>query len=333
MTRVSIIIKAYNEEVHIASAIESALAALPSPEGEVVLVDSASVDKTLECALPYPISIFRIANASERCCGAGPQIGYAHAKGDFLCLMDGDMVLDKEFIKTALAFLNDHPDVAGVGGRIDEMSTENIEFKNRARNLSHLNPLGEVDRLAGGGLYRRSAIDELGYLTDRNLHGYEEFDLGARLRSSGWKLVRLNVPAAKHFGHTSSTYRLLFHRVKMGYIFAPGEMLRASINARYFARVIRSLREFKLWVAVLGYWSAFALLTLFTSYGAAFAALALLGVAAIIVALTVWKKSFSNGTYMVIGWHVFTIGMLFGLFRPRISPLKPLTVETLRLSR
>ena len=298
----------------------------------MVLVDSASVDKTLECALPYPISIFRIANASERCCGAGPQIGYAHAKGDFLCLMDGDMVLDKEFIKTALAFLNDHPDVAGVGAGSTKCRRR-ISNSRTAHGIYYLNSLGEVDRLAGGGLYRRSAIDELGYLTDRNLHGYEEFDLGARLRSSGWKLVRLNVPAAKHFGHTSSTYRLLFHRVKMGYIFAPGEMLRASINAGYFARVIRSLREFKLWVAVLGYWSAFALLALFTSYGAAFAALALLGVAAIIVALTVWKKSFSNGTYMVIGWHVFTIGMLFGLFRPRISPLKPLTVETLRLSR
>ncbi|WP_445216147.1 glycosyltransferase [Bradyrhizobium sp. Pa8] len=332
MTRVSIIIKAYNEEAHIASAIESALAALPSPEDEVVLVDSASVDKTLEYALPYPISIFRMVNASERCCGAGPQIGYAHAKGDFLYLMDGDMIIDKEFIQIALAFLNEHSDVAGVGGSIDEMSTENIEFKNRARNLSHLNPIGEVDRLAGGGLYRRAAIDALGYLTDRNLHGYEEFDLGARLRSSGWRLVRLNVPAARHFGHTISTYRLLFHRVKMGYIFAPGEMLRASVNAGYFARVIRSLREFKLWVAVLGYWSAFASLALFTSYGAASVTLAFLGIAAIIAALTVWKKSLSNGIYMVVGWHVFTIGMLFGLFRRRTSPLEPLTVETLRLS-
>ena len=44
----------------------------------------------------------------------------------------------------------------------------------------------------GGGLYRRSAIEQTGYLSDRNLHGYEEFDLGIRLRDAGWQLHRLD---------------------------------------------------------------------------------------------------------------------------------------------
>ena len=41
---VSIIIKALNEERHVASAIESALAALDGMEGEIILADSASTD-------------------------------------------------------------------------------------------------------------------------------------------------------------------------------------------------------------------------------------------------------------------------------------------------
>jgi cellulose synthase/poly-beta-1,6-N-acetylglucosamine synthase-like glycosyltransferase len=42
---VSIIIKALNEERHIASAIESALAALREIDGEVILADGGSTDR------------------------------------------------------------------------------------------------------------------------------------------------------------------------------------------------------------------------------------------------------------------------------------------------
>jgi glycosyltransferase involved in cell wall biosynthesis len=44
---VSIIIKAFNEERHIASCIESALAALDGMAGEVILADGASTDRTV----------------------------------------------------------------------------------------------------------------------------------------------------------------------------------------------------------------------------------------------------------------------------------------------
>ena len=45
--KVSIIIKALNEERHIAAAIESALVAAEGMESEVILADCASTDRTL----------------------------------------------------------------------------------------------------------------------------------------------------------------------------------------------------------------------------------------------------------------------------------------------
>ena len=54
---VSIIIKALNEERRIALAIESALAALSGIDGEVILADGGSTDRTLEIAREYPIVI------------------------------------------------------------------------------------------------------------------------------------------------------------------------------------------------------------------------------------------------------------------------------------
>jgi glycosyltransferase involved in cell wall biosynthesis len=69
---VSVIIKALNEERNIARAIESALAALNKVDGEIILADGGSSDRTVEIASRYPITIVQLTNASDRSCGSGP---------------------------------------------------------------------------------------------------------------------------------------------------------------------------------------------------------------------------------------------------------------------
>jgi exopolysaccharide production protein ExoZ len=188
--RVSVVIKALNEEKRIEATVESALRAVAGVGGEVILADSYSSDRTVELAGAYPIRIVQLANPEERCCGAGPQLGYQHSRGDFVYILDGDMQMREGFLEQALAFLDTHADVAGVGGRVVEQNTESLEYMARGERASaHLQP-GNVDRLDGGGLYRRSAIEAAGYFSDRNLHSYEEFDLAIRLRALGWRLWR-----------------------------------------------------------------------------------------------------------------------------------------------
>jgi len=41
---------------------------------------------------------------------------------------------------------------------------------------------GAVDWLDMDSLYRRSAVEKTGYVSDRNLHSYEEFDLAQAQR-------------------------------------------------------------------------------------------------------------------------------------------------------
>ena len=64
--RVTVIIKALNEERHIDAAIRSALAALAGIDGEVILSDSGSADRTVEIARQYPITILQLKNTAER---------------------------------------------------------------------------------------------------------------------------------------------------------------------------------------------------------------------------------------------------------------------------
>ena len=94
---VSIIIKAFNEERHIAAAIESALAALAEMNGEVILADGASTDRTIAIAEKYPIKIVRLNDAADRSSGAGAQLGFQYSNAEFICFMDGDMRLHRRF--------------------------------------------------------------------------------------------------------------------------------------------------------------------------------------------------------------------------------------------
>ena len=118
-----------------------------------------------------------------------------------------------------------------MGGRLVELNTESMEYRERGlRAAAHLSP-GEVDRLDGGGLYRRRAIEEAGYFSDRNLHSYEEFDLAVRLRSLGWKLWRIPVDAVTHCGHDTPPYRLLMRRWRSGYVLRPRASWCAAARA------------------------------------------------------------------------------------------------------
>ena len=140
---VSIVIKALNEERHIASAIESALVAIDEVGGEVILADSASTDRTVEIARSYPIKIVQMTNVEDRSCGAGAQLGYQHSRGRYVCLIDGDMKLRPGFLPAAVRHLEACGTLAGVGGMIVEAATGNREFEQRARR-------DEPDRRPGG---------------------------------------------------------------------------------------------------------------------------------------------------------------------------------------
>lgn len=127
------------------------------------------------------------------------------------------MELEEGFVDQAVAFLQADPEYAGVAGTVEMDDAVNYEFKSRKQRINKIYPLGDSDHLGGGGLYRRSAIEKVGYLTNRNLHAYEEAELGLRLIEAGYKLRRLDIPYFIHTSHTMPTFQMLKHRWKSGY--------------------------------------------------------------------------------------------------------------------
>ena len=325
--RVSVVIKALNEQDNIAAAIESALVALQDVGGEVILADSCSTDGTVREASRFPVRIVQLAHQRDRSCGAGPQLGYQHSQGEYIYIMDGDMKMVPGFLEQALAFLAQHPEIAGVGGRVVELNQESLEYRERSererRVEAHRSP-GQVDRLDGGGLYRRRAIEEAGYFSDRNLHSYEEFDLGVRLRSLGWKLWRLPADAVTHYGHDTPPYALLRRRWQSRYACGLGELVRGALGQPQMKLVLRGLRELRLYTAVIAWWATLAVLALWPMPAAARVAL-LLAAAACPLAVMAWRKrSLARALYSVVSWCVHAAGLVRGLFTPRRPPRAPI---------
>lgn len=328
--RVSVIIKALNEEKRIRAAIESALRAVRAVGGEVVLADSFSTDRTVDLAQVYPIRIVQLTDPDERRCGIGPQLGYQHSQGEFIYILDGDMEMLDGFLEQALDFMKAHPDVAGVGGHVVEQNKVSLEYIARGeRVLAHMKP-GSVDRLDGGGLYRRSAIEASGYFSDRNLHSYEEFDLAVRLRSLGWGLWRLPVNAAHHFGHDAPVYRLLMRRWRTDHLCGLGELVRASAGQPRLRLVIHGLRELRLYLCVLGWWAVLLSVPFWpASISSRLVWLAMLVLTPVL--LMVWRKrSLSRGVYAVVSWCFNAAGLVRGLLRAQRSAREAISSRVLR---
>ncbi|WP_139826352.1 glycosyltransferase family 2 protein [Derxia lacustris] len=323
MVRVSVIIKALNEEKGIARAIESALKAVAPLGGEVILADSLSTDRTVEIASRYPIRIVQLESPADRSCGVGAQLGYQYARGEFVYILDGDMVMKPDFLVKAVAAMADRPEVAGVGGLVVECNTESLEFLARKKRAPKNMSPGEVDRLDMGGLYRRSALERVGYMTNRHLHSYEELELGVRLRARGYRLMRIDVEAVDHYGHSTPAFQLLLRRWRTNYICGLGELVRSSLGQPHLPLILRELRELWLYIGVIGWWATLATVlalgVALPDEAAAICAAAFIALlAAPLLAMTVRKRSIHEAAYSVVSWSFNAAGLVKGFFtRPR----------------
>lgn len=317
---VSVILKTLNEEARIGAAIESVLAALDGIGGEIIVADGGSRDRTLAIAADYPVRVVQLDPATAPSCGIGPQLGFQYSRAPFICLMDGDMLLDPGFLPEALAFLDAHPRIAGVTGHVEEMNQTSLEYLRRGRRAAPENRTGPIDRMNGGGLYRRAAVEQAGYLSDRNLHGYEEFDLGVRLRLHGWSLHRLDSRFVRHFGHALNAYALLLRRWKSGYLRGIGELLRGALGQPRWRHLVRELPELKLWTGVYAWLAVMIALPFAMPSPLAGLAIDAALTAGIIGAMSLKQRSLSLGLYAVVAWLFHAAALPLGFLQARKAP-------------
>jgi len=329
---VSVIVKALNEEALIDACLRSIIAELEGLPGEIILADSVSTDRTVDIAMRYPVEIVQFCSAADRGCGAALQLGYQFARGRYLYVIDGDMVLLPGFLRHALDYLERHPGAAGVGGLLQDARLNTAADHARAAHYGAIRREHEVASLGGGGLYRRDAIEGVGYLANRWLPACEEAELGARLLAAGWKLVRSPMPAVSHTGHEESTPQMLKRLWRNGRMQAYGMFLRGALGRPWFGHAARTCWfVFVAPLLHLGILAAALIASQFVSNViAVFPLLEFAAWSSVLLFLTWRKHSAGLAFTSVVAWHMYALAAARGFVRAPADPTQRIAARVLR---
>lgn len=330
---VSVLVKCYNEESKLARCLRSLLDAAgelrnrAGQECEIVVVDSLSTDGSVAVAQGFPVRLVQLVEPVDRRCGAVAQLGYQFARGTFLLVIDGDMELCPGFLPAALAALAAEPRLAGVGGQLIECS-DGMEFRERQLRGETRIAAGAVSLITGCALYRAAAIRDLGYLTDRNLHCYEEFELGLRLVTRGWHLRMLDLDCVRHHGHRAGAVRLLVNRWNSRFMHGHGELLR-TLWRRPRRAVWPIVHRCRMGMLASAWWLGLAGLAVLAGLVGGTATLAVLVVWAIapVLGFGLRKRNLRRAGYAFLVWQVAGAAMLAGLCLRRVPPTRPIVAR------
>ncbi|MGB4655802.1 MAG: glycosyltransferase family 2 protein [Bacteroidales bacterium] len=113
MPSISVIIPAYNAEKYIGEAIESALNQT-RPAKEIVVVDDASTDRTVEIARSFGERVRVLANPDNQGPGYSRNAGVTASSGDYLAFLDADDVWMPAHLESLGRLLDEHSDLGMV---------------------------------------------------------------------------------------------------------------------------------------------------------------------------------------------------------------------------
>ncbi|NND94395.1 MAG: glycosyltransferase [Flavobacteriales bacterium] len=243
--KLSVIIVNYNVEYFLEQCLNSVLKASEGIEYEIIVVDNASVDGSLDMMQRRFPDVHLIANKDNRGFSKANNQGILESKGEYVLLLNPDTVVEEETFTTCLEFMEKHENTGGLGIKMLDgkgnflpeskrgLPTPSVAFykifglsslfprskKFNRYHLGHLDPdsIHEVEILSGAFMFlRRSALDEVGLLDEDYFMYGEDIDLSYRLIKGGFKNYYLPHTRIIHYKgestkKTSINYVLVFY--------------------------------------------------------------------------------------------------------------------------
>jgi glycosyltransferase involved in cell wall biosynthesis len=111
MTKISIIIPAYNEEKGIRQGLESIIKLNLHEKYEVIYINDGSTDRTKEIIQRYPVKLHN--HNVNKGYGAALKTGIRKATGDKVIILDSDGQHDPKYIKKVIEMLEEYDMVIG----------------------------------------------------------------------------------------------------------------------------------------------------------------------------------------------------------------------------
>lgn len=214
--KLSIIIVNYNDRENTLKLLSSIDKNMHLRELEIILIDNASVDGSVEAIKTTRQDIKVIANTVNVGFPKAVNQGIKASSGDYVLLLNPDIEIKDSAIDKLVAFLDEHQDVGAAGGKIlnpdgsiqlsgksfpDPMVMLFVTFnlhrlfpnnpvtKGYYHSIEDYDKPHEVEHITASFLMvRRSAIDQVGMM-DENIFLYcEDVDWCYRLHKEGYKI-------------------------------------------------------------------------------------------------------------------------------------------------
>ncbi|MGB7191126.1 MAG: glycosyltransferase [Acidobacteriaceae bacterium] len=239
---ISFVVIGKNAERDIARLLASIVARTPAQvTSEIIYVDSASTDRSVEIVARYPATIVQLSASRPLCASAGRYMGSKYATGRYVAFFDSDMELLDGWLEQALRVLDDNPKIAVVSGiQIDgdlplpsaKQQTADAESDGHVR-------FNDVQFAGSAAVFRHEVLDAAGTWNPYIISD-EEPELCLRIRRAGHRIVEVACPSVRHFGYAAFTISALLDRRKRRLFLGYGQVIRYHLFSGF---VLAYLRE------------------------------------------------------------------------------------------
>ena len=278
---VSVIIVAWNVRDFLQNCLESIYKETKGIEFEVIYVDNASEDKSVEMVREHFPQANIIQNMQNKGFAEANNQGIKAAKGRYVLLLNSDTVILDNAIAITVEFADTHPEAAVVGCKVlnPDKTLQPTCFMfpsilNMLLSTSYLyklfrkskffgrermtwwdrNDTREVDVATGCYmLVRREAIDQVGVLDKRYFIYTEETDWCYRFKKNGWKILFTPETQIIHYGGQTTEQMSEKFRLQLSGSMLIFMKLHRSKLTFTFARLLIALFLFlrvPYWIAV-----------------------------------------------------------------------------------
>lgn len=231
---VSIVIVTYNNVDLNRLCLESIFEQTSWPNFEVFVVDNASTDGTREflgeAGVRWP-NVRVILNDSNLGFAAANNLALKEARGEFLVLLNNDVVVPRGWLSTLLRHLRARPDIGMIGPVTNAIGNEarvevgyhRVEEMPRWAERYTRDHDGDVFEIPMLAMFcvamRRTVFDKVGFLDERfGIGMFEDDDYALRIKNAGYRLLCARDSFVHHWMKASfrkmpgAEYRELFER-------------------------------------------------------------------------------------------------------------------------
>ena len=224
---VGVVIIGRNEGARLIACLESLTDFIP----HVVYVDSASSDNSLAEAKKQGAHVVSLDMTQPFTAARARNTGFdtilsLYPNIQFVQFVDGDCVVNSNWIQTAADFLNDNPNIAVVCGRRREIFPQRSIY-NQMCDEEWNTPIGEAKACGGDALMRADVIKLVGGYRN-NLIAGEEPELCIRIRQAGYLVWRIDAEMTLHDAAMIRFSQWWKRTMRAGYAYGEGVYLHGN---------------------------------------------------------------------------------------------------------